>query len=219
VIDKLLGPKYDAYLGFIRRQMIKDQIEARGVKDPRVLAAMDKVCRHCFVTPDLVTRAYEDYPLPIAGQQTISQPYIVALMSELAGLRGGEKVLEVGTGSGYQAAVLAELAGEVCTVELLPELAAEAAARLAGLGYKNIRFKTADGAAGWPEAGPFDAIVVTCAARAVPPALPAQLKEGGRLVIPVGAGEQDLRLLTKTAGGLEDKFVCSVRFVPLRDKT
>jgi protein-L-isoaspartate(D-aspartate) O-methyltransferase len=218
VLDKILGPKYDAYLGFIRRQMIKDQIEARGIKDQRVLAAMDKVCRHCFVTPDMVTRAYEDYPLPIAGEQTISQPYIVALMSELAGLKGGEKVLEIGTGSGYQAAVLAELAGEVYTVELLPGLAAEASARLGALGYKNIYFKTADGSAGWPEQAPFDAVVVTCAAREVPPELIAQLKVGGRLVIPVGEGEQELRLLTKTAGGVDDKYITSVRFVPLRHK-
>jgi len=215
VIDKILGPKYEAYLGFIRRQMIKDQIEARGVKDPRVLAAMDKVCRHCFVTGDMVTRSYEDYPLPIAGGQTISQPYIVALMSELLELKGGEKVLEIGTGSGYQSAVLAELAAEVRTVELLPELAAAAREKLAGLGYKNIDFRVGDGAAGWPEEAPFDAIVVTCAAREVPPALGGQLKEGGRLVIPVGEGSQDLRLVRKTAAGLETTSICSVRFVPL----
>ena len=215
MIDKLLGPKYDAYLGFIRRQMIKDQIEARGVKDPRVLAAMDKVCRHCFVTGDLVTRAYEDYPLPIAGGQTISQPYIVALMSELLELKGGERVLEIGTGSGYQSAVLSELAAEVCTVELLPELSAAAQEKLAGLGRKNIKFRVGDGAAGWPEQAPFDAIVVTCAAREVPPALGEQLKEGGRLVVPVGEAAQDLRLVRRTAAGLETTSVCSVRFVPL----
>ena len=215
MIDKILGPKYDAYLGFIRRAMIKDQIEARGVKDPRVLAAMDKVCRHCFVTGDMVARAYEDYPLPIAGGQTISQPYIVALMSELLELKGGEKVLEIGTGSGYQSAVLAELAAAVRTVELLPELAAAAREKLAGLGYKNIDFRVGDGAAGWPEEGPFDAIVVTCAPREGPPALGEQLKEGGRLVVPVGEGSQDLRLIRKTAAGLETVSVCSVRFVPL----
>jgi len=215
VIQKILGQHYDAYLGFIRRQMIKDQIEARGVKDPRVLAAMDKVCRHCFVTEDMVTRAYEDYPLPIAGGQTISQPYIVALMSELLELKGGERVLEIGTGSGYQTAVLSELAAEVRTVELLPELSAAAREKLAGLGRKNIKFRVGDGAAGWPEEAPFDAIVVTCAAREVPPALGQQLKEGGRLVVPVGVGTQDLRLIRKTPAGLETTSVCSVRFVPL----
>jgi len=181
VIDKILGPKYEAYLGFIRRQMIKDQIEARGVKDPRVLAAMDKVCRHCFVTGDMVTRSYEDYPLPIAGGQTISQPYIVALMSELLELKGGEKVLEIGTGSGYQSAVLAELAAEVRTVELLPELAAAAREKLAGLGYKNIDFRVGDGAAGWPEEAPFDAIVIAAAFAEVPQALLAQLGLQSRL--------------------------------------
>jgi protein-L-isoaspartate(D-aspartate) O-methyltransferase len=215
MLDKLLGPRYDAYLGFIRRQMIKDQIEARGVKDPRVLAAMDKVCRHCFVPEDLVTRAYEDYPLPISRGQTVSQPYIVALMSELAGLKGGGRVLEIGTGSGYQAAVLAELAAEVDTVELYPDLAEQARARLAKLGYKNINFRTGDGAAGWPERAPYDAILVTCAAPEVPPALPAQLKEGGRLVIPVGAEPQDLKLITRTPGGLKEETACSVRFVPM----
>lgn len=216
MIDKLLGPKYEEYLGFIRRAMIKDQIEARGVHDARVLAAMAKVCRHCFVTEDMVSRAYEDYPLPIAAGQTISQPYIVALMSELAGLSGGERVLEIGTGSGYQAAVLAELAKEVYTVELNPDLAAAAAAKLGKLGYKNINFRTGDGAAGWPERAPYDAIVVTCAARALPPALAAQLKPGGRLVIPVG-GEpaQDLLLAVNGPSGLETRTVCQVRFVPM----
>lgn len=215
MFKELLGKRYDAYLAFIRAQMIKDQITARGVKDLRVLAAMQKVCRHCFVTEDMRTRAYEDYPLPLAHGQTVSQPYIVALMSELAALRGGEKVLEVGTGSGYQSAVLAELAGEVFTVELFPDLAADAAARLAAQGYRNISFRTGDGAAGWPEHGPYDAIVVTCAARQVPPALTAQLKDGGRLVIPVGDEPQTLRLLTKTAAGTQERDICSVRFVPL----
>jgi protein-L-isoaspartate(D-aspartate) O-methyltransferase len=219
MINKLLGPKYEDYLGFIRRQMIKDQIEARGVKDPRVLAAMDKVCRHCFVTEDMVSRAYEDYPLPIAAGQTISQPYIVALMSELAGLSGGERVLEIGTGSGYQSAVLAELAREVYTVELRPELSAAAKAKLGKLGYSNINFREGDGAAGWPEHAPYDAIVVTCAARELPPELPNQLKPGGRLVIPVG-GEpaQDLLLAVKKPSGLETRTVCQVRFVPMGGK-
>lgn len=215
MIDQILGPKYEAYLGFIRRRMIKDQIEARGVNDQRVLAAMDKVCRHCFVPEDLVTRAYEDYPMPIGRGQTISQPYIVALMSGLAGLKGRERVLEIGTGSGYQAAVLAELAGEVDTIEIFPELAKEARARLAGLGYGNINFRTGDGAAGWPERAPYDAIIVTCAAAETPAALAAQLKQGGRLVVPVGADQQDLKLITSTPAGLKEESVCAVRFVPM----
>ncbi|OGR44354.1 MAG: protein-L-isoaspartate O-methyltransferase [Elusimicrobia bacterium GWA2_61_42] len=196
--------------------MIKDQIQSRGVKDPRVLAAMEKVCRHCFVTEDMVSRAYEDYPLPIAAGQTISQPYIVALMSELLGLQGGERVLEVGTGSGYQTAVLAELAAEVYTVEILPELARGAAERLAKLGCRNINFKTGDGAAGWADKAPYDAILATCAAPEVPPELLKQLKAGGRLVIPVGGKDsQDLLLITKTASGPERKTICAVRFVPM----
>ncbi|HNW43739.1 MAG TPA: protein-L-isoaspartate(D-aspartate) O-methyltransferase [Elusimicrobiales bacterium] len=209
----LLGPKYEAYLGFIRRQMIKDQIEARGVKDERVLAAMAKVCRHCFVTEDMLSRAYEDYPLPIDREQTISQPYIVALMSELLELKGGERVLEIGTGSGYQTAVLAELAGEVFTVEFFPDLAAQARAKLEKLGYRNIKFKTGDGSEGWKEAAPYDAIIVTCAPAAVPQELTTQLREGGRLVLPVG---ENLTLVTKTAAGLTQRVVCGVRFVPMQ---
>lgn len=215
MIEKILGPKYEEYLGFIRRTMIKDQIAARGIKDARVLAAMEKVCRHCFVTEDMVSRAYEDYPLPIAAGQTISQPYIVALMSELLALTGTERVLEIGTGSGYQAAVLAELAKEVYTVELNPDLAAGAQAKLARLGYANINFRTADGHGGWPERAPYDAVMVTCAAPDLPADLPGQLKPGGRLVIPLGDEPQALALFTKTAAGLERRDLCQVRFVPM----
>ncbi len=218
MFKELLGKKYDDYLGFIRRSMIQDQIVSRGVKDRRVLAAMHKVCRHCFVPEDLVTRAYEDYPMPIGRGQTISQPYIVALMSELLELKGAERVLEIGTGSGYQTAVLAELAAEVYTMELFPDLAADAARKLKGLGYTSIKFNTGSGTAGWPEHAPYDAIIVTCAAKAVPPALLEQLKEGGRLVIPVGEeGRQDLKQLTKTSSGITENSVCAVRFVPLLD--
>ncbi len=218
MINKLLGPKYEDYLGFIRRAMIKDQIESRGVKDPRVLAAMAKVCRHCFVTEDMVSRAYEDYPLPLPAGQTISQPYIVALMSELLGLKGSERVLEIGTGSGYQTAVLAELAAEVYTTELLQELSSAAQEKLAKLGYANIKFQTGDGAAGWPASAPYDAIIVTCAPSDVPPALLAQLKPGGRLVIPVGQEPQDLLLITDKPSGPERRTICQVRFVPMLDK-
>lgn len=217
MFKEILGKKYDSYLGFIRAQMIKDQIVSRGVKDQRVLAAMHKVCRHCFVTEDMVSRAYDDYPMPIAEGQTISQPYIVALMSELLALKGTERVLEIGTGSGYQAAVLAELAAEVCTVEIFPDLAAAAEQKLRKLGYANIKFKTGSGTAGWQEHAPYDAIIVTCAAKSVPPALTGQLKEGGRLVIPVGEGAQDLELITKTPAGLKKETVCQVRFVPMLD--
>jgi len=177
------------------------------------LAAMAKVCRHCFVTEDMLSRAYEDYPLPIDREQTISQPYIVALMSELLELKGGERVLEIGTGSGYQTAVLAELAGEVFTVEFFPDLAAQARAKLEKLGYRNIKFKTGDGSEGWKEAAPYDAIIVTCAPAAVPQELTTQLREGGRLVLPVG---ENLTLVTKTAAGLTQRVVCGVRFVPMQ---
>ncbi|HBA60748.1 MAG TPA: protein-L-isoaspartate O-methyltransferase [Elusimicrobia bacterium] len=216
MIQKILGPKYDAYVEFVRRQMIKDQIEARGVKDPRVLAAMQKVCRHCFVPEDLVTRAYEDYPLPIGLGQTVSQPYIVALMSELLELKGPERVLEIGTGSGYQAAVLAELAAEVCTVEIHKELAQTAKARLDKLGYTGITFFAADGAAGRPDKAPFDAILAACAPLEIPPALTEQLKDGGRLVIPVGPeGAQKLVRLRKHGASMTKEEICSVSFVPM----
>lgn len=216
MIDKLLGPKYEAYLAFIRRQMIKDQIASRGVKDPRVLAAMEKVCRHCFVTEDMVSRAYDDYPMPIGRGQTVSQPYMVALMCELLGLKGGERVLEIGTGSGYATAVLAELGAEVHTVEFYPDLAELAKGKLAKLGYSGISFYTADGAAGLPGKAPFDAIVAACAPIEIPAALPGQLKDGGRLVLPVGPeGAQALLRLTKRGGELASEEICRVSFVPM----
>lgn len=215
--DILKGHHAD-YLDFIRLRMVEDQVVRRGVADARVLDALRKVKRHLFVPPGLVSTAYDDHPLPMDCGQTVSQPYIVGLMSELAGLKGGERVLEIGTGSGYQTAVLAELAGEVCTVEFFPELAEQARARLAKQGYTNIKFKTGDGSGGWAEAGPYDAIIVTCAPNAVPAALTAQLKEGGRLVIPVGPQSQELMLITKTAAGLVERAVCAVRFVPLLKK-
>ena len=185
---------------------------------PRVMDALRKVRRDAFVPPDAVERAWYNMPLPIGCGQTISQPYIVALMSELLDLQPGDTVLEVGTGSGYQAAVLAELAGTVCSIEVIPELAGRAAQVLAAEGYGRIALRVGDGARGWPERAPFDAIMVTAAAREVPPALVEQLAPGGRMVLPVGAphSDQELRLLTKDAAGkVTSRRILSVAFVPL----
>ena len=200
-----------------RSAMVADQLKARGITDPRVLAAMGKVPRHLFVPPELAPLAYGDHPLPIGGSQTISQPYIVALMSQWAAVAPGDQVLEVGTGSGYQAAVLSELTDKVFTIELLPDLARRAADRLKELGYLKVKAKTGDGYRGWPEAAPFDAILVTAAAPMVPPDLAAQLKEGGRLVIPLGeaGGSQTLVRLRKIKGELKEEERLPVRFVPL----
>ena len=199
----------------LRKKMIETQIEARGIKDKRVLEAMLKVERHKFVPESQKPFAYEDRPLPIGYGQTISQPYIVALMTELLELRGKEKVLEIGTGSGYQAAILAELAKEVYTIEIIEGLAKEAQKRLADLGYKNIKVKIGDGYLGWPEVSPFDAIVVTCAPEEIPPALIEQLKEGGKMVIPVGEFFQELKLVSKKEGKILIKNIIPVSFVPM----
>jgi protein-L-isoaspartate(D-aspartate) O-methyltransferase len=204
----------DPYVG-ARRRMVRDQIERRGVRDARVLAAMAEVPRHLFVPESLRGRAYEDGPLPIGGGQTISQPYIVAFMTEAARLRPGDRVLEVGTGSGYQAAVLASIAAHVYTIEIRSELAEEARARLAALGYRNVTVRAGDGHAGWAEEAPFDAVMVTAAPEAVPPALVAQLATGGRLVIPIGSEDQQLVRLTRTPDGVERETLLPVRFVPM----
>jgi protein-L-isoaspartate(D-aspartate) O-methyltransferase len=183
-----------------------------------VMAAMAKVPRHRFVPPAQERDAYANRPLPICSGQTISQPFIVALMTDLLDLKPGYKVLEIGTGCGYQAAVLGELAREVYTIEIIEPLAQESSARLASLGYRNITVRSGDGYQGWPEQAPFDAIIVTAAAREVPPALVEQLKPGGRLVIPVGppSGAQRLVLIEKDAGGkVAQRNVLDVRFVPL----
>ncbi|MGE0639898.1 MAG: protein-L-isoaspartate(D-aspartate) O-methyltransferase [Thermoanaerobaculia bacterium] len=201
-----------------RREMVETQIRARGIDDARVLRAMSEVPRHRFVPPAVEAQAYEDYPLPIGAQQTISQPYIVALMTSLLELEGGEKVLEIGTGSGYQAAVLARVAGEVYTIEILQPLAESARRTITDLGYSNVQFRVGDGYAGWPEAAPFDAIVVTAAPEKVPQPLLDQLRVGGRLVIPVGSFFQNLMVYTKTASGFEKKNVIPVRFVPMTGK-
>jgi len=185
---------------------------------PRVRAAMGKVERHRLVSRDLAADAYRNHPLPIGHGQTISQPYIVALSADLIDPQPGHVVLEVGTGSGYQAAVLAELVQKVYTIELLPELGRAAAANLASLGYANIEAKIGDGYAGWPERAPFDGIVVTAAAPRIPPALVAQLRPGGKMVIPVGEkwDIQHLLLVTRRAdGSVEERRVLPVRFVPL----
>jgi protein-L-isoaspartate(D-aspartate) O-methyltransferase len=186
--------------------------------NPRVLDALRRVRREAFVPPGFGSFAYENLPLSIGHGQTISQPFIVALMSDLLDLAPGHSVLEVGTGSGYQAAVLAELAGQVCSIETIPALAARAADALAEQGYGRISLRVGDGALGWPERAPFDAIMVTAAARAVPPALVAQLRPGGRMVLPVGEPleEQELRLVTKdTDGAVSESRMLSVAFVPL----
>jgi protein-L-isoaspartate(D-aspartate) O-methyltransferase len=212
------GPSQsEAALAASRKAMVARQIAARGVRDPLVLRAMAEVPRHHFVPAASAAQAYEDHPLPIGRGQTISQPYIVALMTECLGLKGGEKVLEVGTGSGYQAAVLARIAGRVFSIEIDPALAAAAAGTLEGLGVRNVRVRSGDGFFGWPEEAPFDAIIVTAAAPEVPPALLAQLAEGGRLVLPLGdpATFQRLTVITKRAGKSRAEAVLDVRFVPM----
>jgi len=201
----------------IRKRMVETQIRARGVTDEAVLAAMEKVPRHEFVPPEYLDQAYADHPLPIGYGQTISQPYIVALMTQLLELKGGDKVLEIGTGSGYQAAVLAELTDEVYTVEIIGELKKSAEARLRRLGYDKVKVKHADGYYGWEEYAPYDAIIVTCAPDHIPQPLIKQLKDGGRLVIPVGppGGYQTLWKITKRGDKIITKNMGGVIFVPL----
>jgi protein-L-isoaspartate(D-aspartate) O-methyltransferase len=198
-----------------RARMVDQQIAARGVADPRVLAAMRTVPRHRFVDPSQAANAYDDRPLPIGRGQTISQPYIVAYMTELLRLEPGAKVLEVGTGCGYQAAVLAEIAREVYTIEIVKSLADGAAGLLPQLGYANVHVRHGDGYGGWPDQAPFDGIVVAAAPDHVPQALVAQLAVGARLVIPVGDADQEIRVITKTAGGHREERLIPVRFVPL----
>lgn len=198
-----------------REEMVRQQIRGRGIKDDSVLAAMRKVPRHVFVPSGRRKEAYEDRPLPIGYDQTISQPYIVAYMTEILGLDGDERVLEIGTGSGYQAAVLGEIAREVYSVEIVKELADASAERLRDLGYTNIHVKHGDGFKGWPEESPFDAIIVTAAPPEIPEELLSQLKVGGRMIIPVGSVYQQLNFITRTDDGFLKKDVMPVRFVPM----
>ena len=199
-----------------RQQMVEQQLKPRGIRDERVLAAMGKVPREEFVPENVRSEAYSDQALPIGHDQTISQPFIVAYMTEQLRPHPTDRVLEVGTGSGYQAAILAELVAEVYSVEIIEPLARDASARLARLGYKNAHVKVGDGSKGWPEVAPFDSITVTCAPDHVPQPLTDQLKDGGRMVIPVGVGlDQQLYLLEKKDGHLDQRAIFPVRFVPM----
>jgi len=199
-----------------RYAMVQEQIIARGISSPSVIKALQKVERHQFVPAEYRKLAYSDGPLPIGEGQTISQPYIVALMTELLELHKTDKVLEIGTGSGYQAAILAEICDSIFTIEIIPKLAQNAKNLFVRLGYNNIYCKTDDGYRGWPEQAPFEAIIVTCAPSEIPKPLEEQLAEGGRLIIPVGENyTQELILITKKNGNLIRKAIIPVRFVPM----
>ena len=205
----------EADRGREREQMVAQQIASRDVRDVQTLAAMRKVPRHLFVPPALAGQAYEDHPLPIGHGQTISQPYIVAFMTEALALDGTETVLEVGTGSGYQAAVLAEIVPRVRSIEIVAPLAKESGELLKRLGYANVEVRAGDGYQGWPSAAPFDAIIVTAAAPRIPEPLKEQLRDGGRLILPVGDEWQELVVVTRRGDRFEEKRVLPVRFVPM----
>ncbi len=202
--------------GKARKKMVQEQIVSRGIKDPRVLAAMAKVPRHLFVAEELRSRAYDDNPLPIGEGQTISQPYMVALMVEALGLKGKEQVLEIGTGSGYEAAVLAGLCAQVFSIEVVEELAVRARVVLASLGYRNVSFHVGDGTLGWGEHAPYDAVVISAGAPCIPRPLIRQLKLDSSLVVPMG--EEELQILVrirKERGGLSEEYLGGCRFVKL----
>ncbi|MBI9052949.1 MAG: protein-L-isoaspartate(D-aspartate) O-methyltransferase [Bacteroidales bacterium] len=210
------NPGYKDKYEKVRQRMVRNQIVARGIKDQKVIQAMLNVQRHLFVPANNERMAYEDRPLPIGEGQTISQPYIVALMTETLNLNADMKVLEIGTGSGYQAAILAEIVKEVYSIEIIESLTLRAKKVLTHLNYKNIELKTGDGYKGWKENAPFDAIIVTCAPANIPEPLKEQLKEGGKMIIPLGGSiAQELVLLEKVNGELVKKVVQSVRFVPM----
>ncbi len=213
-----LGPP-SARFARDRERMVAEQLVRRGITDERVLEAMRKVPRHLFVEEALRDRAYGDYPLPIGEGQTISQPYMVGIMTQLLRLTGQEKVLEIGTGSGYQTAVLAELARRVCSVERIPSLAARARATLEALGYTNVWVRTADGTLGWPDEAPFDGVVVSAGAPSVPEPLFEQLAEGGRMVVPVGdATSQTLTVVERVDGKMRTTTDAGCVFVKLIGK-
>lgn len=196
--------------------MVSTQLAERGIHDPRVLAAMREVPRHEFVFESLQDQAYEDHPLPIGSGQTISQPYIVAIMLQHLGLRATDRILEVGTGSGYVAALLSRMCDQVYSIERHPQLASAAAARLERLGYSNVKIVAGDGTQGWPEYAPYDAILVSAATSEMPPALFAQLREGGRMIVPVGSFlSQELQLIRKVGGQAVTELLEGCRFVPL----
>jgi protein-L-isoaspartate(D-aspartate) O-methyltransferase len=212
------APPEPASLARQREAMVHHQLESRGIRDRRVLDAMRAVPRHRFVAEGLRDQAYADRPLPIGRGQTISQPYVVAIMAELLELKGGERVLEVGSGSGYAAAVLSLLAAEVYGIELEPELNERAVATIEALGYRNVHLRAGDGFGGWPDRAPFDAILLSCAAEEIPPPLWEQLKVGGRFLYPRGSawGDQELVLVVKTPQGPRERRLDPVRFVPMR---
>jgi protein-L-isoaspartate(D-aspartate) O-methyltransferase len=210
-----VSPSSNAKFDRLRAQMVQDQVRARNVRDPRVLAAMLKVPRHEFVPAEIVNSAYADNALPLMLGQTISQPYIVGYMTEALELTGAKRVLEIGTGSGYQAAILAEIVPEVYTIEIHKELTDYARDRLSRLGYGNIHFKTGDGYMGWPEFAPFDRIIVTAAPDHIPQPLIDQLSLGGRMILPIGRMEQDLVIVRKDESGISRRAILPVRFVPM----
>ncbi len=214
--EKKVAEEVDRYTK-MRENMVKQQLKSRDISDEKVLDIMNKVERHKFVPPSLVSNAYDDNPLPIGYGQTISQPYIVALMTQTLAVDENDRVLEIGTGSGYQAAVLSGLVKEVYTIEIINELAKNAETRLNALGYKNVEVKNADGYFGWEEHAPYDAIIVTAASNHIPPPLLQQLKDKGKLIIPLGSTLtfQTLTLVTKKGNNLETEFITGVRFVPL----
>jgi len=213
--DKFIVFAENGALDGMREKMLEEQIIARGVTDKNVLGAMSRVKRHLFVPENLITSAYGDYPLPIGYGQTISQPYIVAYMTEQIQPKEGMKVLEIGTGCGYQAAVLGEIVKEVYSVEIIEALADSARERLKKLGHNNVHVKYGDGYKGWEEYAPFDAIVITAAPPKIPEKLIDQLKMGGRMIVPVGSFRQELCLIEKTPGGINKKTLLPVRFVPM----
>lgn len=215
--DKAIAETEDETYRMARERMIEGQLVARNIKNERVLKAMREVPRHLFVPQSQQDRAYEDSPLPIGFGQTISQPYIVAFMTEILDPKPTDKVLEIGTGSGYQAAVLAKLVAEVYSVEIIDDLAQRAQKTLTALGFENVHARSGDGYEGWPEHAPFDAVIVTCAPDKVPQPLVDQLADGGKMIIPVGraTGSQELFLLQKSSGELRQRAVLPVRFVPM----